>query len=207
MEGINAGSRQLEHFEIGGKYGGYQNWFHDPTMKLGGCAAVTACDCCIYLARECGVTEAYPFDAQALSKQDYLKFAKIMKPYLRPRVGGIDTLELYIDGVERYLDEQGVRGITLCGLHGDASAEEAAQAVVEQIDAGLPIPFLLLHHADINFRYYEWHWFLLNGYQQFEDTLLVKAVTYGDYQWLDFHSLWSTKTEPKGGMILLTNET
>lgn len=196
-------ARELPHFTIGKKYGGYQNWFHDPTMKLGGCGAVTACDLSLYLAREKGLTELYPFDANELSKKDYIAFSRVMKPYLRPRVGGIDTLELYMDGFQQFLNDRGAEHLWLEGVHGEESADTAAQAVIEQIDSGIPVPCLTLHHADRTYRDYEWHWFLLNGYQLFDGELVVRAVTYGDYRWLDFRGLWNTGTEPKGGIIRL----
>ena len=40
--------RELEYFRIGGSWGGNQSWFFDFMMRIGGCGAVTACDCCIY---------------------------------------------------------------------------------------------------------------------------------------------------------------
>ena len=49
---------------------------------------------------------------------------------------------------------------------------------------------------------YVWHWFLLTGYEEYEDVMMVKAVTYGSYQWLDFDNLWDTGYTNKGGMIL-----
>ena len=60
------------------------------------------------------------------------------------------------------------------------------------IDAGFPIPYLNLYHSSRSFKFYEWHWFLLNGYELWDDTLRVKAVTYGSWNWLDFDALWET---------------
>ena len=41
--------KELTYFNIEGEYGGNQNWFYDPMMRLGGCAAIATCDLCIYL--------------------------------------------------------------------------------------------------------------------------------------------------------------
>ena len=41
--------KELDYFTIEHSYGGNQDWFWDPMMKIGGCAALTACDSCIYL--------------------------------------------------------------------------------------------------------------------------------------------------------------
>ena len=43
--------KELDFFRVGRAYGGNQDWFADPMMRLGGCAAVTACDSSIYFDR------------------------------------------------------------------------------------------------------------------------------------------------------------
>lgn len=40
--------KELPYFDLEGAYGGWQVWFADRWMKIGGCAAVTACDVSIY---------------------------------------------------------------------------------------------------------------------------------------------------------------
>lgn len=42
--------KTLDYFMIEGTLGGNQEWFKNVVMYIGGCAAATACDCCIYLA-------------------------------------------------------------------------------------------------------------------------------------------------------------
>ena len=197
--------KELDYFQIEGAYGGNQDWFWDPMMRLGGCAAVTACDLCVYLALRFGRRDLYPFDLAALNRKDYIRFSRIMKPYLRPRAGGIDKLETYTEGFSAYLRDVSSDGggFTFEEFPGFRPAEDAAEAVGLQIDSGMPAAFLLLHHQAAELSDYEWHWFLLTGYQRTEDGFLVKAVTYGEYQWLDFGQLWDTGREPRGGMVLV----
>ena len=95
--------KELTYFNIEGEYGGNQNWFYDPMMRLGGCAAIATCDLCIYLNLYRGNKRLYPFNIDYLQKKDYIKFSKIMKKYLHPRMKGINTLQLYIDGFSSYL--------------------------------------------------------------------------------------------------------
>ena len=40
--------KELQYFKIEEAWGGSQEWFSDRMMRLGGCAAVTACDSCIF---------------------------------------------------------------------------------------------------------------------------------------------------------------
>ena len=38
--------------------------------------------------------------------------------------------------------------------------------VRKSIDNGMPIAYLMLKHTDKNFEFFEWHWFLVNGYEE-----------------------------------------
>lgn len=195
--------KELDYIRVSGSLGGNQDWFLDPFMKGGGCAAVTACDLCIYLAEKRGLVNLYPYNAKEPSKEDYLQFSKQMKPYLRPRWQGIDTLDIYLEGIKAYWRDVGCEALTAEGLPGTASLEAAKEGVRRQIGKGFPIPFLLLHHKEPRLKDYEWHWFNLAGYEEQEEDFFVKAVTYGEWEWLDLKTLWNTGFERKGGMILL----
>ena len=94
---------RLPYFTIDGHFGGSQSWMLDPQMRLGGCAALTACDLCIQLSLFHGDTMLFPFFGQSLDKSLYRKFSAVMKPYLHPRMTGVDTLQLFLDGFGRHL--------------------------------------------------------------------------------------------------------
>ena len=194
--------RELEHFSIGASYGGNQDWFPTFMMRVGGCGAETACDSSVYFALHRGFQKIAPENCASLTKQDYIDFAYEMKPYLSPRMSGIDRLEIYIDGYAQFLQDRGETRLTMEPLSGHVPFETAKQAVKQQIDAGLPIPTLLLRHRDKAFEDYVWHWFLLNGYDERETGFFVKAVTYSEFEWLDFEKLWNTGYDQRGGLVL-----
>ncbi len=193
---------ELDYFQIEGAHGGSQDWFSDPMMKAGGCAAVCACDSCVYFTLKGGMSGLYPFDAQALTKQDYVAFSKMMRPYLRPRFGGISEPQTYIDGFSRYLSDRHINGITMTALSGDGPLGKAWDALTEKIDHNLPVPCLILRHSRKEFSDYEWHWFLLTGYDMAAGDKLVKAATYGSARWLSFSGLWNTGFDRRGGLVL-----
>lgn len=193
--------KELDYFWIGNTYGGNQDWFPDFMMKIGGCAALTACDSCIYFDLYQG-TQLYPYEWKHLTKRDYIRFGMLMKPYLRPRWSGVDTLDIYMDGFQKYLSEHGCKTIRMTPVYGGRTVSEAEKALKKQIDSELPVPCLILNHKGHALKDYEWHWFLLTGYELFEDKCLVKAVTYGNWQWLDFEELWNTGYQRKGGLVL-----
>ncbi len=194
--------KELDYFLVDGAYGWRQEWFPEYMMRLGGCAAVTACDCCVWLKKYRGLGRLYPGSAEAVTREDYLRLAARMKPYLRPRWRGIDTLDIYRDGFGRYLRDAGETGLALEKLDGGCAPEAAWAALRGQIDGRWPVPCLILSHRDPAFADYVWHWFLLTGYDGGEGPGLVRAVTDGEGKWLDFAALWNTGHSRRGGLIL-----
>lgn len=193
---------ELEHFQIGDSYGGNQDWFPTFMMHIGGCGAETACDSSVYFALHRGLTKIAPENAPELTRDDYVRFAYVMEPYLTPRASGIDRLEIYMDGYAQFLRDRGETRLTMTPLQGGEPYETARAAVVQQIDQGCPIPTLVLNHRNKKLRNYVWHWFLINGYDDSENAFLVKAVTYSRYAWLDLRELWDTGHERRGGFVL-----
>ena len=129
----------------------------------------------------------------------------LMKPYLRPRFSGIDKLDIYLKGYGKYLADRGCGKITLSGFSGEEPYDRARELLISQIDAGFPVPMLNLRHRDKTFSDFEWHWFLLTGYETFEDTVMVKVVSYGEFVWFDFKALWHTGYRQKGGLIIVSD--
>ena len=197
--------KELPYFLVEDACGGSQKWFPDEWMRIGGCGAVTFCDVCLWLDLYRG-TKLYPFDARRITREDYLRFGMLMKPYLRPRPGGIDRLELYIDGAAAYLADRHEASIHLAPFPGESSAEAAWEAVRTQIGLGYPIPCLMLKHQDPALDEYVWHWFLITGWRERDGRREAKIVTYGSWRWLDFPHLWDTGFEQKGGLILLRQD-
>ena len=193
---------ELQHFQIGDSYGGNQDWFPTPMMRGGGCGAQTACDSSLYFALHRGLSKLAPENAATLTQDDYVRFAYEMKPYLSPRISGIDRLELYIDGYAAFLRDRGETRLTMTPFDGNEPYEKAQAAVVRQIDGGYPIPTLILHHQNKKLEDYVWHWFLINGYDDSETGFFVKAVTYSEYAWLDLRELWDTGHKRRGGFVL-----
>ncbi len=194
--------RELQYFQVGAAYGGDQERIPDRLLRLGGCAAVTACDSCIYFDLYKGTQGLYPRDKEQISEADYMDFAMVMKPYLHPRITGIDRLEIYMEGLGRYLADRGCPQIGMTPFSGHQELDAARAAVVRQIEDGFPIPCLMLKHRDPELDDYAWHWFLLTGYEEADGRFLVKVVTYGEWVWMDLARLWDTGYERRGGLIL-----
>lgn len=198
------GRKELPYFNIGRSYGGSQRWFADPSMFIGGCGALTMCDLMIYMAVCKGRRECVPFRNASPSGLDYVRFGMAMKPYLRPRNRGIDSLQIFIDGAQRYLDDHKIKGLTMEPFSGFEEYSKAEQVLKEQIDRGMPVPMLMLNHTNPEFSFFEWHWFLIVGYEyRPAEGFYAKAATYGKAHWLRFDQFWDTGEEERGGLIVV----
>ncbi|MBQ6744371.1 MAG: hypothetical protein IJP51_01630 [Acidaminococcaceae bacterium] len=195
--------KELDYFWVGEEYGGRQSLLPDMIMRFAGCAAVTACDSLIYMTLYKNLKNLCPFSTDQLRGRDYVAFFKTVKPYLRPRLMGINRLEIFVAAFKKFLKEHGTFFLDVLPWSGDHDEQDTVNTIRQQIDRGFLIPYLLLHHKNPNFENYEWHWFLLTGYDEKPDgRFMVKAVTYGAYEWLDFAKLWNTGYDRKGGLIL-----
>ena len=195
--------KELDYFWVGEEYGGRQSLLPDMIMRFAGCAAVTACDSLIYMTLYKNLKNLCPFSTDQLRGRDYVAFFKTVKPYLRPRLMGINRLEVFVAAFKKFLKEHGTFFLDVLPWSGDHDEQDTVNTIRQQIDRGFLIPYLLLHHKNPNFENYEWHWFLLTGYDEKPDgRFMVKAVTYGAYEWLDFAKLWNTGYDRKGGLIL-----
>lgn len=194
----------LEYFSVDGAVGGNQEWFRNVVMYMGGCAAVTACDCCIYFALRNSWDCLYPFDVEHLNQEDYIRFGMEMKPYLKPRVGGVKKLSMFIEGFGNYLRDRmgGDIPFRMKGFSGKHTIREAVEAIKKQIDAGFPVPYLMLRHKNTEYKDFVWHWFVCYGYEETEVDFLITVATYGEAATFSLAELWDTGCEEKGGLIL-----
>ena len=136
----------LDYFSIDGAVGGSQEWFKNVVMYIGGCAAATACDCCICLALHRGMEHLYPFDIHQLTKQDYIDFSMKMKPYLRPRVNGVNKLWMFKEGFGNYLSDMGEHFLQMEEFPGTEDCRGAETFIRRHIDRGYPVPYFMLRH-------------------------------------------------------------
>lgn len=201
--------KELDYFSIDGAVGGNQDWLKNYVMKFGGCAAVTACDVCIQLAYKKGIKELYPFDVKNLSREAYCDFTQIMKPYLRPRIMGVKKTEWFIEGFEKYIADLNQKAknkveLTMTSVQGTEDVAIAKEAIQSQINAGYPVPYLMLHHQNkALLEDFEWHWFMVIGYEEIEDDFQIKVATYGDAYQFSLYEMWNTGYDERGGIVII----
>ena len=85
----------------------------------------------------------YPGDVRHLTKEDYIVFSQQMKPYIRPRVGGVKELSMFTDGFGRYLADAGEQELALTAFSGEHTVDEAGGFFMGGEKAGDSVPFPL----------------------------------------------------------------
>ena len=193
--------KELQLFYVEGHTGYDQEWFSDWWMNKGGCGAVTACDCCIYFARYFGLKKLYGGDTDNITKKEDESFAMQMKPVLSPRFSGIDKLEIFVDGFNDYLESVKEDRVKMTYLYADCTYEQFLSTVKSLLDNDMPVPMLVLRHKSPAMKDFVWHWFWLAGYKEFEDTCMVKVISYGEWVWFSLHEIWDTGYKAKGGIV------
>lgn len=193
---------KIDYFKIEGTPGGCQDWFTDFWMHVGGCGALAACDISICLAKNMGFRECCPFDARRMTKAQYIEFGMKMKPYIRPRMGGVSRTSIFTEGFGKYLRDCGyLAEFAVC--QGAEAYADACRFVKTALDFNLPIAYLMLHHRDKRYEDLNWHWFMITGYEIRNGHMALTYHTYGGVSTVDFYGLWNTGMRWKGGMVSL----
>ena len=191
---------ELKFPKIENYIGGSQEWYPVGHMRLGGCSTCTAAEISIYLSEEKGKTALCPKIPQSIN--EFVDYSKKIYKYIYPRFMGLHKLPLYVSGYEKFAEECGEAVEVYC-LDGNEDVKKAASFIKNAIDAGYPIAYLLLKHQDEDIDEIEWHWFTVMGYEEKEDDLTVKFVTWGEKYEISLKKLWNTGRQQKGGMVCI----
>lgn len=193
----------VPYFKIGNTPGGNQDWFVDWWMHIGGCGALAACDLCLCLAKNYGFQDLIPFSTEHLTQSMYLDLGMKMKPYIRPRMGGVSKLSFFTKGLEKYMKDRGYQvKFDLCP--GENDVEEAMDFIKNHLKENMPVACLLLRHRNVKFKDIIWHWFMITGYEIREDDMILTYHTYGHIHKISLKEMWNTGFRKKGGFVAIS---
>lgn len=193
--------KEIGYINIEEFYGGNQEWLPTPFMRMGGCAAVTACEIMVYLASR-GRRELYPYNTDKITKEDFTAFAAQVAVYLHPRLSGVDSGQTFIHDLKGYLAAKGL-DLTFTQQSSDLPAEKAFSFICEHIDKGLPLAYLMLRHKDKSFGDFVWHWWVITGYETAENTRCVICASFGQRHVFDFDRLYDTGFSRRGCILTM----
>lgn len=199
---------EIEFITVDGRhYGGDQNWGRRFIMRLGGCSTVTACEIALCLARSGGeLRRLYPFDTGNVTRDDFITYCEEVFAFVHPGLRGLTDIRKYADGLARFAGSCGVR-LRIRTLDGSCSTQAASEFIRENVDAGLPVAYLMLNHKDPRFEDFEWHWFTVTGYRIVHEDTELKVATYGRSHLLSLNDAWNTGYRWKGGLVAAAGET
>ena len=194
--------RKIEYFSLEGSKGGNQEWCRDFWMNIGGCAALVACDMSICLRQNHGIKESIPFTEGIRTREDYVKFSSVMKPYIHPRISGVTKLSIFTGGFGKYLKDRGLES-TFLTCPGEESADQAFAMIEDSISRNLPAACLILRHKNPLFGDLNWHWFSVTGCGWEDEKRVIYFHTYGEEEKVDFDELWDTGFRYRGGLVTI----
>ncbi len=195
-------TRKIEYFSLEGSQGGNQEWCRDFWMYLGGCAALAACDMSICLWQNHGISDCIPFEEGIRTREDYVQFSTVMKPYIHPRINGVTKLSIFTEGYGKYLKDRGLESsFSVCP--GEESADSAYAMIEDSVGRNLPAACLILRHKDPYFKDLNWHWFSVTGCSREGDRRFIYFHTYGAEEKVDFDNLWNTGFRYRGGLVTI----
>ncbi len=192
----------IDYFKVGNVSGGNQDWFTDWWMHLGGCGAIAAGDLCIMLAKNHGFKELVPFSTEHITRASYVDLGMKMKPYIRPRMGGVSKLSIFTDGLEKFINDRGYN-VEFDTCPGELSSEEGREFLKKHLNQNMPVACLVLRHQNPAYEDIFWHWFMITGYEEKNGEMTITYHTYGGKYKIDFDSMWNTGFRKKGGLVAI----
>ena len=184
-------------------FGGNQEWYTTRLQRLAGCGATTGSCIVMYEMRKhgCGV----------YSVKDFRQLMNEMWGFITPGQRGVDSVEMFATGFERYMSENAIS-------HDDRKSLEVPQckhkrppkAVVfaflkDALQNDTPIAFLNLG-CGMETRLDSWHWVTITGAKYISnlDMLTVEIADEGVLKKIDL-GLWLETTNMGGGFVYYNN--
>ncbi|NLI22526.1 MAG: hypothetical protein GX418_13395 [Clostridiales bacterium] len=188
-------------------YGGDQAWYAEEWNRMSGCGPTCAANVTAYLARtRPGLRTLYPGDA--MTKRLFAQHMEEMFRFVTPGAMGLNRLDMFIEGMERFAASRGVRLIAHVfevsgNMRRDRPPADALTAFVrEGLEADCPLAFLNLTNGRVK-NLQSWHWITVTAAEAGEGTLVATASDEGKDIRLDLR-LWYLSTRMHGGLIYYT---
>lgn len=184
-------------------FGGNQAWYEKRWNKDSGCGPTCAANITAYLAMtRDNIRNLYPG-----SEMVQLEFANHMEEmfhYITPGPMGVNSLDKFINGFMRFLNEKNVN-LTPYVLSVDMLSlkkrnwKELQEFVIAGLKADCPLAFLNLSKGEEK-RLQGWHWITITQARVEEDDVIAYASDEGKK--IEFSlKLWYLTTKMHGGLI------
>lgn len=183
-------------------YGCNQEWFGSSWQRQSGCGPSVASNILMYLHG----SKAIQLPQEVNNRDDCIKFMEEVWNHVTPTERGVNTLELFCNGVKKYLHTQGydLECFSL-EIPNKRTERPSLNTVVEFIAKGLqsesPVAFLNLSNGMVA-NLDRWHWVTIVGLEADHDNGRVSAEIFdaGQAFAIDL-KLWYETTTLGGGFV------
>lgn len=184
-------------------FGGDQEWYEKNWNREAGCGPTSAANITAYLA---AVNESrkdlYPYDT--MEKTNFAKHMEEMFQYVTPGVMGVNHVNKFTDGLDRYLKERKIN-LTPKIFEADKKPRKLREVkdiidfVKEGLEADCPLAFLNLSRGQEK-SIQGWHWITITAADITENG--IRATASDEGKKIDFDlGLWYLTTKMHGGLI------
>jgi len=182
-------------------YGANQIWYRQRWQQQAGCGPTNSSHLVWYLSRtrpECGRLSARGGNRQ----EEFLALMEEMWEYVTPGRMGVNSADLFIQGMRRYGDAHGI------GLHFEKlevpsipflrpSAQQMAEFLTNAIEKDIPVAFLNLANGKLS-NLDGWHWVTLIAF--YPERMMAVMYDQGRKVEIDL-DLWLRTTLLGGGFV------
>ena len=188
-------------------YGPDQIWFRKSWCQKSGCGPTAASLLLAYLALTRPSLKAlYP--SQQMNRSDFSKLMESMFTYVTPGIMGLNRLEPFVEGVQKFAEEKGVtlhpHVLQVSGIEvgrRDPFAE-LAPFVIQGLELDCPIALLVLATGQEE-QLQNWHWITITKVEIRDEKIIATASDEGIARTFDL-GLWYETTPLSGGLVYFT---
>ena len=152
-------------------YGGDQDWYNSYIKRLAGCGPTTASTITMY--------ESDKSNYHEYTKKEFIVLMKDLWKYITPGMMGVDTVDKYKDGYDKYLKTSNLNiSKSKILILDTASIDEIEKYLQEAIKTDHPVAFLNLNNGSEK-QIDSWHWTTIVSLENINNNLYVEICDEG----------------------------
>ncbi len=152
-------------------YGGNQDWYNSYIKRLAGCGPTTASTITMY--------ELNKLNYHEYTKKEFISLMKDLWKYITPGMMGVDTVNKYKDGYDKYLKTSNLNiSKSKILILDTASIDEIEKYLQEAIKTDHPVAFLNLNNGSEK-QIDSWHWTTIVSLENINNNLYVEICDEG----------------------------
>ena len=168
-------------------YGGNQDWYNSYIKRLAGCGPTTASTITMY-----ELNKNY-------SKKEFIKLMNDLWNYITPGMMGVDSVEKYQKGYDKYLKDNKLDISKSKVLYLDNSTIiDIENYLTEALNSNHPVAFLNLNNGSEK-EIDSWHWTTIVSLEKISNNLFVEVCDEGYLKRINLSS-W-LETSGRGSFI------